>query len=291
MGEPVAWQWADEESFADLFTAWYTDREPASALVAELDGRVVGYLLGCRDSRRVTPPSAAIRRHVLRRGLLARRGTAGVLWRSAVDLTVAATRSGPATGGLDDRWPAHLHIDLLPEARGTGMGRALVERWLNALRTDGIRGCHLETWAENDGAVAFFEAMGFRRHGTPTPMPGLRSPEGHRHHSQLMTQTLAPMRTVLSPTRSGEARPTAHPVRDDHGPPPTTDRATAPTTASPSRPTTDRTTTPMTTTTPPTTTTPATTTTTTSAATTTAPRTTDRTTTTNPPTTAAPGGR
>ena len=50
MGEPVAWMWRDTESFADLFTSYYTDAEPQSALVAELDGVVAGYLLGCIDS-------------------------------------------------------------------------------------------------------------------------------------------------------------------------------------------------------------------------------------------------
>jgi ribosomal protein S18 acetylase RimI-like enzyme len=193
MGDPVAWAWRDAESFADLFSAWYTDHEPGSALVVERDGQVVGYLLGCRDSRAVAPPAAALRRHVLRRGLLVRPGTAPVLWRAAADLTVAAARRTLASPpGPDDRWPAHLHIDLLPSARGTGAGRTLIERWLALLRRDAVPGCHLETWAENDGAIAFFEAMGFARHGAPRPMPGVRSPEGHRHHTQLMVQTLAP---------------------------------------------------------------------------------------------------
>lgn len=196
MGDPVAWQWRDAESFADLFSGWYTDNEPESALVAERDGTVVGYLLGCRDSRRMRVPAAMAGRHLLRRGLLARPGTAPVIWRSMVDLAPAAiaaaagrTRRRPHHE-VAERWPAHLHIDLLPEGRGVGLGRALVRRWLDALRRAGIGGCHLETWAENDGAVAFFEAMGFCRRGHPVPMPGVRSPEGHRHHIQLMVQTL-----------------------------------------------------------------------------------------------------
>jgi len=191
MGDPVAWQWRDAESFADLFSGWYTDQEPGSALIAEHGGRVVGYLLGCRDSRTVPPPTVAARRHLLRRGLLVRPGTAPVIWRSIADLATSSTggrRPDPAFH--DDRWPANLHIDLLPEGRGVGLGRSLVRRWLDSLRSKGVAGCHLETWAENDGAVAFFEAMGFARHGEPTPMPGLRSPEGHRHHTQLMVQSL-----------------------------------------------------------------------------------------------------
>lgn len=197
MGDPVAWQWRDAASFADLFTGWYTDHEPESALVAERHGRVIGYLLGCRDSRHVRVPAALVRRHLVRRGLLVRPGTAPVLWRTMADLAPAAIaaargRRRPPPKPVDGRWPAHLHIDLLPEGRSIGLGRALVRRWLESLRRAGVAGCHLETWAENDGAVAFFEAMGFSRRGHPVPMPGLRSPEGHRHHTQLMVQSLGP---------------------------------------------------------------------------------------------------
>ena len=46
MGEPVDWLWRDPESFADLLTTYYTDREPESLLVAELEAEVVGYLMG-----------------------------------------------------------------------------------------------------------------------------------------------------------------------------------------------------------------------------------------------------
>ena len=39
-------------------------------------------------------------------------------------------------------------------------------------------------------AVAFFEAMGFVLQGAPVPVPGLRTPDGGRHHVQLMAQEL-----------------------------------------------------------------------------------------------------
>lgn len=199
MGDPVAWQWRDADSFADLFSGWYTDDAGDDALVVVGeedgdhgdDGEVLGYLLGCRDTRQVPAPGRLAAHHLLRRGLLVRPGTAGVLWRTLADVARVAvtTRSLPAEV-VDERWPAHLHIDLLPAARGGGIGRQLMTRWLDSLRADGIAGCHLTTWAENDGAIAFFEAMGFRREGPPQPMPGLRSPEGSRHHSQLMVQSL-----------------------------------------------------------------------------------------------------
>lgn len=191
MGDPIDWQWRDQASFADLFTAHYTDHEPESAQVVDLDGRVVGYLLGCRDSSTVPDPAPMMARHLLRRGLLMRPGTAGVLWRSIGDVALGRLRGHHLDTELTDpRWPAHLHINLLPEARGAGVGRRLMSGWLGQLRADGTAGCHLGTWAENEGAIAFFEANGFRRQGAPQPMPGMRSPTGGRHHTQWMVQDL-----------------------------------------------------------------------------------------------------
>jgi len=193
MGDSVGWTWPDRESFADLFSAWYTDHEPTSALVVDDGGEVVGYLLGCRDSRRMPAPTGPIRRHLLRRGLAVRPATAPLVWRCALDLALAAARRRMPEPFLDDRWPAHLHIDLVQEARGHGMGRLLIRRWLDALRAEGVSGCHLETWAENDEGIAFFEAVGFTRHREPVPMPGVRSTRGTRHHTQVMVQSLSPL--------------------------------------------------------------------------------------------------
>jgi ribosomal protein S18 acetylase RimI-like enzyme len=187
MGEPAAWYWRDRESFADLFSGYYTDREPESALVAESAGRVVGYLLGCVDSRRATPAAAVLRRHLLGRGIALRPGTAGFIWRSVFDL---CRDPGIPQELRDARWPAHLHIDLLPEARGQGVGAALMRRWLERLAALDSPGCHLGTFHENHDAIAFFERMGFRRHAEPRLVPGFRLRSGGRMHVQFLTRTL-----------------------------------------------------------------------------------------------------
>jgi ribosomal protein S18 acetylase RimI-like enzyme len=189
LGDPVAWLWRDAESFADMFSGYYTDAEPESAWVVEADGVVSGYLLGAVDARRAWDPGAVAGRHVLRRGIAFRPGTAGVIWRTVADgiADVATRRADPRTIGFSDPdYPAHLHIDLMPAARGGGAGRRLIAAWFERLADLGVTGCHLETFAENTGAVAFFEAVGFRRAGPPALIPGFRRRGAPRMHTQAM---------------------------------------------------------------------------------------------------------
>jgi len=150
MGESAESFWRHKESWADLWTSYYTDQEPESLYVTTMDDSVVGYLAGCMDTAAMTPSTDETMKAVIRkRWLLFRRGTAGF-----------QAASGEF---IDPRWPAHLHIDLLPVARGSGLGAALMERWLDQLKESSSPGCHLLTLLENRRALSFFENMGFRR--------------------------------------------------------------------------------------------------------------------------------
>jgi ribosomal protein S18 acetylase RimI-like enzyme len=188
MGEPVDWLYGDRESFNDLITRYYTDQEPESIFLAERDGQVVGYLTGCVDSERTRGVGAREMQGVLLHGGLIKPGSARFLWRLLFD--ILRDRDTPSEYLKDPRYPAHLHIDLLPEGRGHGMGRRLMTAWLDRLRERGVPGVHLGTFAENANAIAFFQACGFERHGDPQRAPGFRTREGKRMHVQWMTRSV-----------------------------------------------------------------------------------------------------
>jgi ribosomal protein S18 acetylase RimI-like enzyme len=59
------------------------------------------------------------------------------------------------------RYPAHLHIDLLPEGQRRGLGRRLMNAFLDALRRRGVPGVHLTMDPANTGARAFYDRIGF----------------------------------------------------------------------------------------------------------------------------------
>ena len=56
---------------------------------------------------------------------------------------------------------------LLPDARGLGVGRSLLDRCLSAAREKGFRTCYLETLQSMAAARKLYEAFGFERIDAP----------------------------------------------------------------------------------------------------------------------------
>jgi ribosomal protein S18 acetylase RimI-like enzyme len=62
-------------------------------------------------------------------------------------------------------YPAHLHIDLLSHVQGTGVGRMLMNRLFEELRSRGVPGVHLGVDPRNERAIGFYEHLGFTHLG------------------------------------------------------------------------------------------------------------------------------
>ncbi|RJL35550.1 GNAT family N-acetyltransferase [Bailinhaonella thermotolerans] len=78
------------------------------------------------------------------------------------------------------RYPAHIHVDLLPEAQGGGHGRRLWTTAIDALRERGVPGVHLGVAAANTKAQGFYRHLGLhlitetpttKYFGMPLPPP------------------------------------------------------------------------------------------------------------------------
>ncbi|OEU87318.1 GCN5 family acetyltransferase [Streptomyces abyssalis] len=185
-GAPTASLWGHEESEAAIYLQAYMDLEPESLFVAVVDGALAGYLAGSLDHSQFPRESERIARAIRKYRLVLRPRPAAFLARSLLDMGRAAVR-GEATASdfTDERWPAHLHINVASAARGTGASDALMHAWFRRLRDNGSPGCHLLTLAENTRAVRFFERMGFVKHGSTPLVPGIRH-DGRRVHQQTM---------------------------------------------------------------------------------------------------------
>ncbi|MFZ4720601.1 MAG: GNAT family N-acetyltransferase [Ilumatobacteraceae bacterium] len=149
------------ELYGHLYAGQYLALEPGLALVAVLDGTVVGYALGALD----TASFEERLEHEWWPGLRAAHPLPG----EGTDLDrsfTARLHAPPRTPtAVTDRYPSHLHIDLLPVAQGRGVGRRLIDALLAAMVALGSTGVHLGVDPRNTRAIGFYAHLGFTRHG------------------------------------------------------------------------------------------------------------------------------
>ncbi len=160
-GAPIEAYMEDRRIFMDAFYAYYTDYEPQHAWVACANNQVVGFLTGCVDSKahhRVF--LSKILPAVVWKFLTGQYHPGPKTWQY-VRAAAGAARRGEIAGADEKRYPAHLHINLLPAWRGLGLGRGLMEAYLNQLSSLGVPAVHLQTTSLNAAACRLYEKAGF----------------------------------------------------------------------------------------------------------------------------------
>lgn len=143
----------------DLYAAPYGVLEPESAFVVADGEGVAGYCLGALDTAAFEARAeagwwpGARERHPLD-------GEATEL--DSLFLHLLHHHPPHATpAAVLERFPSHLHIDLLPRAQGGGHGRALLDTFLASLAERGSIGVHFGVSAANTGALGFYRHLGF----------------------------------------------------------------------------------------------------------------------------------
>lgn len=137
LGQPIDPVFEDRELFADYLTGYYTRFEPDALLVCEVRGEVRGYLMGCRRPllkqayqffANIAVASKALYRCYAR----PYRGSSRAFLRWVL---LNSWREVPAA----PRNTPHFHMNVLPDARGVGSTRALIQAFLDFLRAHGHR--------------------------------------------------------------------------------------------------------------------------------------------------------
>jgi ribosomal protein S18 acetylase RimI-like enzyme len=150
----------DGSLYGHIYAAPYLHLEPAFAFVADLDGQVAGYVVGALDTAVFEARCESDWWPTLRAShSLPAEGT-------DIDRRlVIAIHHPPITDPrVLERYPSHLHINLLPVAQGHGVGRRLITTLCDALRACGSIGVHLGVDPRNSRAIGFYEHVGMRRH-------------------------------------------------------------------------------------------------------------------------------
>lgn len=179
LGKPVDNLFQDRELFADLFTKPYLDHEPDWVLLAEVDGQVVGYLLGsvCRNFDMIQ----------LRSGF---RTSTRMLWRLITGKYSQHPRTRKFVRWLfssaffeqpkHPRNAAHLHFDLDRRYHGLGLVQRLWDIYEQRLRSAGITRCYGNFFSHPrrrpEAAYARYGFRVFDRRRTTLFQPEMKEP-------------------------------------------------------------------------------------------------------------------
>ncbi len=174
-GKDARGQYSSDRLLGDCFAAPYVVLEPQFAFILEADGAPVGYVLGTADT-------AGFVKHYTE-SWIPRFDAAYPEPYAETDRALIQLGRHPERmlePGLEN-YPAHLHIDLLPQAQGQGFGRRLIAAFLGAVHRAGAPNVHLGMSPTNTAALAFYERLGFTRLsvGIPEDVLYLGRPTGN----------------------------------------------------------------------------------------------------------------
>ena len=149
-----------------IFIGYYASYEPENFFVAaesETD-KVVGFICGTPDTRM---QEVHFRKKMVPRIGLRFFGYTSWRYPHTFKTVFGLLRyyiSNPENAGNDHiikQYPAHLHINLLPDFQSQGMGTRLMKHFEAHMMGLGVQGIHLGTTNKNHKAVPFYHKMGF----------------------------------------------------------------------------------------------------------------------------------
>ena len=170
-GQDATAFYRDPKLVGHLYAAPYAVLEPQSGFVIEDAAGIGAYIVGAVDT-------------------LAFEARMEAEWWPALRERYPDPMGDPASWSLDevrawqihhphpppkritDPFPSHLHINLVPRLQGRGLGKALIDRWLDRMRDAGSPGMHLGVSTANHRAIRFYRAYGLEEFRFPNPRDG-----------------------------------------------------------------------------------------------------------------------
>jgi ribosomal protein S18 acetylase RimI-like enzyme len=140
-----------------IWAAAYGALEPDFALILSDGDRALGYVIGAPDTAAFEDRLARQWWPQVRANL---EGFQPVTVHDEMALQRINTPPRHDAEQLVD-YPAHLHINILPEAQSAGLGHRMIETELDAFRRAGAKGVQLGVSPTNIRAKGFYEHLGF----------------------------------------------------------------------------------------------------------------------------------
>jgi hypothetical protein len=153
-GDDASTREDDPELLGMIYAVPYQVLEPDFAFVIDSREGVVGYVLGAPDTEQFNRRLEAEWFSKLRLRV-APAPADEARWQGSDWARRAIHRPEYIYPPLLHSFPAHGHIDLLPQAREKGVGRKAMEHLMRQLASTGAPGLHLQVSPRNEKALAF----------------------------------------------------------------------------------------------------------------------------------------
>ena len=132
-----------------VYCDYYIEKEPENCFVAaDENDKAIGYIISTEDFDKFYPVFLSEYRTRIAKWEYKRRKS--------------ALRSVVPHEKYKDEYPAHLHIDILPEYQRMGLGRQLMDALCEHLRQKNVKGIMFTVWHKNYNAIKFYEKYGFK---------------------------------------------------------------------------------------------------------------------------------
>ncbi|MFW9992421.1 MAG: GNAT family N-acetyltransferase [Candidatus Odinarchaeota archaeon] len=154
----------DQKLFGYLFCLYYLMYELQHCFVAENTeiGRVVGYVIGTDDSEK---QYSQFRKKMIPRIVL--RVLMVSWWKYPESFRMIRhlqklEEGSTETISIEKDYPAHLHINVLSDYQGIGVGSRLLEKFEQHMEDLKVPGIHLGTSSKNVKAIPFYRKHGYK---------------------------------------------------------------------------------------------------------------------------------
>lgn len=141
----------------DVFVGPYVRLQPQFAFVIDGGAGAEGYVLGAFDTVAFAADCERSWWPIVRARYRDVRAIPG----SREEWLLRWITAPPPAPAFAQRYPSHVHIDLLRERQRGGWGRRLMDCLLSELAAAGSSGVHLGVGRANTGAIGFYQHVGF----------------------------------------------------------------------------------------------------------------------------------
>ncbi|MHA7774051.1 GNAT family N-acetyltransferase [Roseibium sp. M-1] len=159
-GRDASGLYDDPRLIGHIYAGPYVALPGLISFVAEDGMGLVGYAVGAANTAAYERRLEVDWWPVLRRRYARPSGSSGD-WTQDERRIASIHRPSSVPADVVARFPAHIHMNLLPRARGRGLGSGLLEAWVDDARDKGVAAVHAGVSAVNSDGLAFWTARGF----------------------------------------------------------------------------------------------------------------------------------